>query len=165
MYFPLLAIEIGFTQARVEHNESSAIFGAVLEKDRQSEQTFAIKIEVSIPRVAPATPSSSPSADFSFGARTVRLTPEVNFSLVEYTIFEDSIPENTESFLLFTIPDPETPNNPDYGCDSDCFPVLQVLILDDDGEPLLFLGVMIFVASQIHYGRDNSSQSRPGTEL
>ena len=71
----------------------------------------------------------------------------------EYTIFEDQIPENTEIFQLSSDPDPDAPNNPDFDCDDDpmfqfngrdCFPDLQILILDDDSEPLLFVGVMMF---------------------
>ena len=72
--------------------------------------------------------------------------------MLAYTIFEDQIPENTEIFQLSSDPDPGTPNNPDFDCDDnpmyrfngrDCFPDLQILILDNDSEPLLFVGVMM----------------------
>ena len=122
---------------------------AYLEKDRQSEQTFVIRIEVNISQVAPATPlgREAPSMlpDFFVITRVVTMTPEDDDSMVRYVIFDDNIPENTESFRLSAIPNPGTPS---YGCDGDCFQELQVLILDDDGdigEPLLFPDVMMIV--------------------
>jgi len=75
-------------------------------------------------------------------------------------IFQDNIPENTEIFQLSADPDPSTPNNPDFDCDDnatyrfndrDCFPDLQILILDDDGEPFLFVGVMMTLRTQLHW--------------
>ena len=159
---PPLAIEIGFTQARIEHNETEANFRAILEKDRPSEQTFVVRIQISTPSIRgvgePATPErTSPTdpqsqlADFRLGVVTVvfvRLTPDVNGAVFDYTIFQDNTPENTEIFQLSADPDPDTPNNPDFDCDDDpmfqfngrdCFPDLQILILDDDSEPLFFL--------------------------
>ena len=163
---PPLAIEIGFTQERIEHNETQRQFTTLLEKDRQSEQTFVVRIQISTPSIRgvgePATPERTspqdppnPLADFRLGNRllvTVRLTPDVNETEIRYQIFEDNTPENTEIFQLSADPDPDTPNNPDFDCDDDpmyqfndrdCFPDLQILILDDDSEPLLFLGVMM----------------------
>ena len=144
-----LAIEIGFREARVEHNETQTTFTAILEKDRQSEQTFDIRIQISTPRIQgvgePATAAPSVPADFRLGDEpviTVRLPPSFNQTTLAYTIFEDLIPENTEIFQLSSDPDPNTPNNPEFNCDDDpqyrfngrdCFPDLQVLILDDDG--------------------------------
>ena len=150
---PPLAIEIGFRQARVEHNETQRTFTAILEKDRQSEQTFDIRIQISTPRIQgvgePATASPSEPADFRLGDTTVisvRLTPADNGTELAYQIFEDNIPENTEIFQLSSDPDPNTPSNPEFSCDDnpsfrfngrDCFPDLQVVILDNDGESLL----------------------------
>ena len=152
---PPLAIEIGFREPRVDHNESQATFMAILEKDRQSEQTFAIRIQISTPRIQgvgePATAFPTPPADFRLGTVNVfmmRLTPADNQTTLAYTIFEDLIPENTEIFQLSSYPDPDTPNNPEFNCDDnpsfrfngrDCFPDLQVVILDNDGESLLLL--------------------------
>ena len=159
---PPLAIEIGFTRARIEHNETEANFMAILEKDRQSEQTFVVRIQISTPsirgvgepataeRTSPQDPPN-PLADFRLGNTlllSVRLTPDDNQTVFAYTIFQDNIPENTEIFQLSADPDPDTPNNPDFDCDDDpmfqfngrdCFPDLQILILDDDSEPLFFL--------------------------
>ena len=157
---PPLAIEIGFTQARIEHNETQQNFMAILEKDRQSEQTFVVRIQISTPSIRgvgePATPERTspqqppnPLADFRIGNRNVlfvRLTPEDSGTVLLYTIFEDNSPENTEIFQLSADPDPDTPNNPDFDCDDDpmfqfngrdCFPDLQVLILDDDSKSLI----------------------------
>ena len=156
---PPLAIEIGFTQARVNHSETpQRTITTILEKDRPSEQTFAIRIQISTPRIqglgAPATASPSEPADFRLGEDPVvivRLSPAFNQTTLAYTIFQDNIPEGTEIFQLSVDPDPDTPNNPDFDCDadprfrfngSDCFLDLQVLILDGDGEPLLFLGIL-----------------------
>ena len=157
---PPLAIEIGFTQARIEHDETEANFMAILEKDRQSEQTFDVRIQISTPSIRglgePATPERTspqdppnPLADFRLGNTlllSVRLTPDDNQTVFAYTIFQDNIPENTEIFQLSVDPDPDTPNNPDFDCDDDpmyrfngrdCFPDLQILILDDDSKPLI----------------------------
>ena len=147
---PPLAIEIGFREARVEHNESAATFTAILEKDRQSEQTFGIRIQISTPRIQgvgePARAFPTQPADFRLGSTNVifvRLTPADNDTVLVYQIIEDNIPENTEIFQLSSDPDPNIPNNPDFICDDnpsfrfngrDCFPDLQVLILDNDGE-------------------------------
>ena len=154
-----LAIEIGFREATVEHNESAsqATFTAILEKDRQSEQTFVVRIQISTPRVQgvgePATAFPTQPADFSLGtaaAFNVTLTPADNGTELAYQILDDNIPENTEIFQLSSDPDPNTPNNPDFLCDDDpsfqfngrdCFSDLLVVILDDDGEALLFIGV------------------------
>ena len=151
-FLPPLAIEIGFIQPTVEHNESQAHFLAFIEKSRPSEQTFVIQISISSFGVQPATSGS----DFEIGGvadgmLTVRLLPAENSTVVAYWIFEDNIAENTEVFQLFSYRVPGTPN---FFCDAgpmspyngyECFPGVQVLILDDDGEPLLFVGVMIIV--------------------
>jgi len=148
-------------------NETEANFMAILEKDRQSEQTFVVRIQISTPSIRgvgePATPERTspqdppnPLADFRLGnfrlgdrlISSVRLTPDNSQTVFTYTIFQDNIPENTEIFQLSADPDPDTPNNPDFDCDDDpmfqfngrdCFPDLQILILDDDSEPLFFL--------------------------
>ena len=176
-----LAIEIGFTQARIKHNETGAQFSAVLKKDRPSEQTFFIQIQLSTPRMQrvgepatafPSQPVDFTLANFTLGTRTVifALTPADNGTELEYTIFEDNIPENTEIFQLSAAPDPNTLGNPDFDCDDDpmfrfnghdCFPDLQVLILDDDGELLLFLSVMVIVKQiDLNRGRDWKSSSK-----
>jgi len=160
-----LAIEIGFTQATAVHSETGEQFSAVLRKDRLSEQTFFIRIQTSTPQIQglgepatafPSQPADFALANFTLGTRTVifALTPADNETEFEYTIFEDNIPENTEIFQLSAAPDPNTPGNPDFECDDDpmfqfngrdCFRDLQVLILDDDGELLLFLSVMVII--------------------
>ena len=101
---PPLAIEIGFREPRVDHNESQATFMAILEKDRQSEQTFAIRIQISTPRIQgvgePATAFPTPPADFRLGTVNVfmmRLTPADNQTTLAYTIFEDLIQRTLRS--------------------------------------------------------------------
>jgi len=106
-----LAIEIGFTQATAVHSETGEQFSAVLRKDRLSEQTFFIRIQISTPRIQglgepatafPSQPADFALANFTLGTRTVifALTPADNDTEFEYTIFEDNIPENTEIFQL-----------------------------------------------------------------
>ena len=146
---PPLAIEIGFREASVEHNESATTFTAIIEKDRQSEQTFVIRIQINTPRIQgvgePATAFPTQPADFRLGSTnviSVILTPADNDTVLAYQIIEDNIPENTEVFQLSSDPDPNVPNNPEFNCDADpmfrfngrdCFPDFQVLILDNDG--------------------------------
>ena len=148
----LLAINIGFTQARVEHNESEANFSAVIRKSRQSEQTFDIQINISTAQTigfSPATqgPGSEevPNPDFVVSTTSVTLAPEQNESVILYQIFEDNIPENTEIFQLSAVVSnpagtPDIDDDPAFQFNgSDLFSDLQVRILDDDGEPLYFL--------------------------
>ena len=87
---------------------------ALLEKDRPSEQTFVVRIQISTPsirgvgeratpeRTSPQEPPN-PLADFRLGnvlVVLVPLTPEDSGMVFAYTIFEDQIPENTEIFQL-----------------------------------------------------------------
>ena len=74
---PSLAIKIGFKQARVEHNESEANYTAVLEKDRQSEQTFQIEILISSPHIVGLGEPATQGDDFQVSnVSIVTLTPE-----------------------------------------------------------------------------------------
>ena len=148
------AIEIGFTQARVEQSETQATFMAVLEKDRQSDQKFVVRIQISTPYIpGVGEPASSP-ADFILGTTSVitaTLIPEFNSTLLAYVINDDQIPENTEFFQLSS---DRNPGTPDFDCDDDptsrfnghdCFPDLRVIILDNDGETLSLLGATSIV--------------------
>ena len=177
------AIEIGFTRARVEHNETQATFMAVLEKDRQSDQTFVIRIQISTPRIPEVGEPASSSVDFVVGTTSVisaRLTPEVNSTLLAYVINNDQIPENTEFFQLSSDRNPGTPNNPDFDCDDDptsrfnghdCFSNLQVIILDNDGKTLSLLGttssvlktraLAILAFKEISYMPTKPTKSKP----
>ena len=148
------AIEIGFTQERVEHNESNATFSEVIVKTRLSEQTFNIQVRISTPRILglgePATLGDDfeilDVADFQIGdVLNVTLTPDDNETKISYQIFEDQVPERTEIFLVTTR---AFPGSPAFGCDDnsglqDCFPELQVSVNDNDGELMKATGLCL----------------------
>ena len=144
---PPLAIEIGFTQPRVQHNEEERLFYAILEKDRPSELEYVVYIVVSTPNATDGR-AATPGVDFSVGNRLtglflVRILPTQDRIVFINRIFQDNIPENTELIQLSS----SSNELPTFLCDADpmfrfnghdCFRDLLIQILDDDGEPLLF---------------------------
>jgi len=132
-----LAIEIGFTRARVEHIESEANYTAVLEKDHQSEQTFQIKILISTLHILGLGEPATQGDDFQVSnVSIVTLTPDDNQMEIAYQIVGDEIPERTETFLVSSR---TIPNIPAFDCDGqDCFSELQVSIVDNDCKLLKF---------------------------
>jgi len=134
---PSLAIKIGFKQARVEHNESEANYTAVLEKDRQSEQTFQMEIRICTPYILGLGEPANPGDDFQVSSvSNVTLTPDDNQTEIVYQIVGDEIPERTEIFLVSSR---AIPNTPAYDCGGqDCFSELQVSVTDNDGKLLKF---------------------------
>ena len=140
------AIEIGFTQERVEHNELNATFSAIIMKTRPSEQTFNIQVRISTPRILGFGEPATLGDDFEFpdvgdfrigDVLNVTMKPDDNETEISYQIFEDQIPERTEIFLISSRAFPGSP--PFFDCDDgsglqDCFPELQVSVVDDDGE-------------------------------
>ena len=67
----------------------------------------------------------------------VTLTPDDHEVEITYLILEDETPESTEIFLVSSR---AVPGSPAFDCDGlqDCFPELQVSVVDDDGELLNF---------------------------
>lgn len=66
--------------------------------------------------------------------------PDVNEIKIHYFVFPDGIVERTE---IFEISSCGLPDNPAFDCDNssglqDCCSVLQVLIVNDDGELMKF---------------------------
>ena len=109
---------------------------------------FDIQINISTAQTTgfiPATqgPGSEevPNPDFVVSTTSVTLAPEQNESVILYQIFDDTIPENTEIFLLSAaVTNPDIDDDPTLRFNgSDYFSALQVLILVDDCEPLFFL--------------------------
>ena len=152
---PPLAIEIGFRNSTIQHNEEERLFRAILEKDRPSELEYVVDIVVSTPNTGDGQ-AATPNVDFSLGsnlvigATRVRVSPTQDRVVFAYQIFQDNIPENTELIQLSS----SSNEDPTFLCDDDpmfrfngrdCFRDLQIQILDDDGESLLFLGVMMIV--------------------
>jgi len=137
---PPPAIEIGFRQARVEHNENEteAIYMAVLEKNHPSEQTFHIEIVINTLYILGLGEPAKPGDDFQVSnVSNVTLTPDDNQMEIPYQIVGDEIPERTEIFIVSSR---TIANSPPFDCDGlqDCFPELQVLIRDDDSKLLKF---------------------------
>ena len=135
--FPPLAIEIGFTQARIEHNETEANFMAILEKDRQSEQTFQIEILISSPYILGLGEPATQGDDFQANnVSIVTLTPDDNQMEIVYQIVGDKLSERLETFLVSSC---AIPNTPAFDCDGqDCFSELQVSVIDNDCKLLKF---------------------------
>ena len=137
-FLPPLAIKIGFRHERVEHNEAEANYTAVLEKDRQSEQTFQIEILISSPHIVGLGEPATQGDDFQASSvSNVTLIPDDNQTEIIYQIVGDKISERPETFLVSSHAIPTTPA---FDCDGlqDCFPELQVSVVDDDSELLNF---------------------------
>jgi len=149
-----LAIEIGFRNSTIQHNEEERLFMAFLEKDRPSELDYIVDVVVSTPNTGDGR-AATPNEDFSLGnlvigETEVRVASTQDRVVFSYQIFQDLIPENTELIQLSS----SSNEDPTFLCDDnpmfrfngrDCFRDLQIQILDDDGESLLFLGVMVIV--------------------
>ena len=135
--FLLTAIEIGFTQRRINHTEVFQQFNALINKSRASEQTFLVQIEVGT-LTSPFGQSATQGQDFQTGAGSdsvvVReLAPEQNSIGFSYQIIEDNTPENQEVFQLSVTP---AIGSPAFTCTlaNGCFQQLEVVIVNDDGE-------------------------------
>ena len=136
-FLPPLAIEIGFRYERVNHSETEASYTAVLEKDRQSEQTFQIEILISSPHILGLGEPATQGDDFQANnVSIVTLTPDDNQTEIIYQIVGDKISERPETFLVSSH---AIPNTPAFDCDEqDCFSELQVSIIDNDCKLLKF---------------------------
>lgn len=141
-----LGIEIGFTQERVNHSDCelcSIIHFAVIRKSRPSEQTFRFLLGSSTPRIPGLGEPATQFGDFLVpDSFVVVLGPGVSETRISYLIVPDGIPERTE---IFEISSCSLPDNPAFDCDNssglqdqDCCSVLQVLIVNDDGELMKF---------------------------
>ena len=141
MLFPFFsltaAIEIGFTQRRIFHNEVFRQFDAIINKSRTSEQTFFAQVEIST-LSSPFGQSATRGEDFQTGLpgmstvllRLLPFEPNIAFS---YQIIGDNIPENQEVFQLSVTP---AIGSPTFTCTqaNGCFQQLEIVIVNDDGE-------------------------------
>ena len=144
---PPIAIEIGFRNSKIQHNEEERLFIAILEKDRPSELEYVVDIVVSTPNTGDGR-AATPDVDFGLGnlvigASRVRVAPTQDRIVFAYQIFQDLIPEDTELIQISS----SSNELSTFLCDADpmfrfngrdCFRDLQIQILDDDGEPPLF---------------------------
>ena len=136
LFFPLptfTAIEIGFTRRRIYHNEESWLFETIINKSRESEQTFSLQIEVST-LLSGAGQSATPGEDFDTEGLVWqrRMTPPEDSIFLSYYIWNDLTPENQEAFQLSITP---AISSPDFGCSitNGCYQQIEVVIIDDDG--------------------------------
>ena len=131
------AIEIGFTQRRINRTEVVfQQFEVLINKSRVSEQTFIAQIEISTLN-SPFGQSATRGADFQITGTTILLllriaSTQPNF-LFAYQIIGDEVPENQEVFQLSITPNISSPT---FTCTeaNGCFQQLEVVIVDDDGE-------------------------------
>ena len=151
-----IAIEIGFTQRRINHTEEFRQYDTLINKSRVSEQTFFIQVELSTlnsPFGQSATRgsdedfeisgSATQGEDFNIPATDqstvlIRLEPSEANRLFDYFIYEDNTPENQEVFQLSITP---AIGSPTLTCTeaNGCFQQLEIVIVDNDGKFLDFL--------------------------
>ena len=133
------AIEIGFTVQRINHTEDFRQFAATINKSRVSEQTFELRIEIGT-FLSRYGLRATQGEDFQIGGVTqqnqtfliMQMTPEQNSISLIYQILGDIIPENQEVFQLYVTPNP---NSPAFYCSyNGCYPRIEIVIIDDDGE-------------------------------
>ena len=128
--YPPPAIQIGFTQPTVSHNETRETFSANIRMLQPSNLTFVVRIQVDT------------DSDFSIvdpmqcdnerDVVCVVLGPEESEGTIQYEVYDDEIPENTEIFELAIITNPAP--NPIFICTNTCNQELQISIFDDDSE-------------------------------
>ena len=132
------AIEIGFTQQRINRTEVVfQQFEVLINKSRLSEQTFIAQVEISTLDSAFGQ-SATRGEDFQTGDpdfSTILLSfhPNEPNRLFSYQIIGDNIPENQEVFQLSVTPEIDSPT---FSCTqaNGCFQQLEIVIVDDDGK-------------------------------
>ena len=109
----------------------------LINKSRVSEQTFIAQFEISTLN-SPFGQSATRGEDFVVGAPgfstvLLRLQPDEPNTLFSYQIIGDDIPEYQEVFQLSITPEIGSPT---FTCTeaNGCFPQLEIVIVDDDGE-------------------------------
>ena len=150
-FFPFLstAIEIGFTRERITRFERFASqFDEIITKNRVSEQTFQLQIEISTIISGSGLQRATQDEDFAIGLPNTTLVyntlpPSESNLLFGYQIFQDNRSENTEVFQVSVTLDPRSASNPSFDCNRDngCYRRLEVRIVDDDGELSLYLSL------------------------
>ena len=132
--FVFTAIEIGFTQRRINHTEVLLEqFNTLINKSRVSEQTFIAQIEISTFN-SPFGQSATQGEDFQItGAAVLELDPTQPSRQFAYQIIGDEVPENQEVFQLSITPNISSLT---FTCTevNGCFQQLEIVIVDDDGE-------------------------------
>ena len=130
------AIEIGFTQRRINRTEVVfQQFEVLINKSRVSEQTFIAQVEIST-LDSPFGQSATRGEDFQIpGATTLLLIlePPIPNRSFSYQIIGDNTPENQEVFQLSITP---AIGSPTFSCTqaNGCFQQLEIVIVDDDGK-------------------------------
>ena len=134
---PSTAIEIGFTRQRIYLTENHRQYETLINKSRESEQTFFLQIEVST-LLSRAGQRATPDEDFQTGPTDRHvwyrlIVPSQNNILLSYAIRDDLTPENQEVFQVSVT---SAINSPPFGCSvtNGCYQQIEIVIIDDDGE-------------------------------
>ena len=130
--FVFTAIEIGFTQRRI--NQTEVLFGqfdTLINKSRVSEQTFIARIELSTLN-SPFGQSATRDEDFQITGAAIfdlRIDPTQPSRQFAYQILGDKVPENQEVFQLSVTP---AIGSPTFTCTeaNGCFQQLEIVISD-----------------------------------
>jgi len=125
-------IQIGFTRPNVSHNETREIFSANIRKLQPSNLTFVVRIQVDTDRLSDFSIVDPMHCDDERDVVCVVLGPEESEGTIQYEIYGDEIPENTEMLELAIITNPAP--NPIFLCTNSCNQELQISIFDDDSE-------------------------------
>ena len=136
-FSPSTAIEIGFTRQRIYLTESHRQYGTLINKSRESQQTFTLQIEVST-LLSGAGQRAIPGEDFQTGLinRQVwirQMDPIEKYITKSYLILDDLTPESQEVFQLSVTPEISSPPF-DCSITNGCYQQIEIVIIDDDGE-------------------------------
>ena len=132
---PSTAIEIGFTRQRIYLIEDFQQYDTLINKSRESEQTFLLQIEVST-LLSGAGQRATPDEDFQTSAinRWIQqMDPRENYITTSYLVCDDLTPENHEVFQLSVTPEISSPPF-DCSITNGCYQQIEIVIIDDDGE-------------------------------
>jgi len=132
MIVPPPAIQIGFTRPNVSHNETRETFSANIRKLQPSNLTFVVRIQVNVDTDSDFSIVDSMHCDVEGDDICVVLGPEESEGTIQYEIYDDEIPENTEIFKLAIITNPAP--SPIFVCRNPCNRQLNISIFDDDSE-------------------------------
>ena len=134
---PTTAIEIGFTRQRIYQIEDFWQYDTLINKSRESEQTFFLQIQVHT-LLSAAGQRATPDEDFETGHTDHHvwygvMGPSEYNILFSYLIRDDLTPENQEAFQLSVTPEISSPA---FSCDINrgCYQQIEIVIIDDDGE-------------------------------
>ena len=135
-FSPSTAIEIGFTRQRIYLIEDFLLYDTLINKSRESQQTFTLQIEVST-LLSGAGQRAIPGEDFQIGLINrfliQQMDPREKYITTSYLILDDLTPESQEVFQLSVTPEISSPPF-DCSITNGCYQQIEIVIIDDDGE-------------------------------